>query len=362
MRFDRALGSLLALFSVLTVSCATKQTAPAELVVFPPPPDTARIQFLTRFADSDDVAKGRSLLQTLIGDPVDEVRQIIKPFGVAIRDGKIYVCDTVYRGVDILDLQRGTFEYFRPPDFPGRMNTPVNCAVDSQSGWLYVADTGRRAVLIFDESLDYVDSIVGDEDFRPNDVFVEPSLVWVTDGGSGKIKVYEKSTLRELRAFPDIAPGQPGHLRRPTNLYVTGDRVYATDFSAFSVKVYTRDGQFVTSVGSHGDGLGQFARPKGIAVDSASILYVVDAAFANIQAFDPDGQLLMFFGGNYGGPGAMLLPAQVTIDYDNLSHFERYVHEGFELKYLILVTNQYGPDKVSVYGFVEPKLDTILVR
>jgi DNA-binding beta-propeller fold protein YncE len=184
----------------------------------------------------------------------------------------------------------------------------------------------------------------------------------VTDGGSGKIKVYEKGTLRELRAFPDIAPGQPGYLRRPTNLYVTGDRVYATDFGAFSVKVYTRDGQFVTSVGSHGDGLGQFARPKGIAVDSASILYVVDAAFANIQAFDPDGELLMFFGGNYGGPGAMLLPAQVTIDYDNLSHFERYVHQDFELKYLILVTNQYGPDKVSVYGFVEPKLDTVLVR
>jgi hypothetical protein len=82
---------------------------------------------------------------------------------------------------------------------------------------------------------------------------------------------------------------------------------------------------------------------------------VVDAGFENVQIFDKEGQLLMFFGGPYNGPGDMWLPAKVIIDYNNLEYFQKYVHNNFNLKYLIFVTNQYGPDKVNVYGFVEEK-------
>jgi hypothetical protein len=60
----------------------------------------------------------------------------------------------------------------------------------------------------------------------------------------------------------------------------------------------------------------------------------------------------MFFGGKYQEPGDMWLPAKVALDYDNLKYFEPYVHADFTLQYLIYVTNQYGPDKVSVYGYV----------
>lgn len=63
----------------------------------------------------------------------------------------------------------------------------------------------------------------------------------------------------------------------------------------------------------------------------------------------------MFFGGSYKGPGDMWLPAKVIIDYDNLNYFQKYVHESFDLKYLIFVTNQYGPSKINIYGFVETK-------
>jgi hypothetical protein len=65
----------------------------------------------------------------------------------------------------------------------------------------------------------------------------------------------------------------------------------------------------------------------------------------------------MYFGGTYEGPGGMWLPAKVIIDYDNLKYFEKYLYKGFELEYLIFVTNQYGPEKVSVYGFINQKSD-----
>jgi hypothetical protein len=91
-----------------------------------------------------------------------------------------------------------------------------------------------------------------------------------------------------------------------------------------------------------------------VAVDNNSNLFVVDAAFENVQIFNKDGRILMFFGGPYKKRGDMFLPADVTISYTGFDYFSKYVDDSFILKYLIFVTNQYGPDKVSVYGFVEP--------
>jgi hypothetical protein len=78
----------------------------------------------------------------------------------------------------------------------------------------------------------------------------------------------------------------------------------------------------------------------------------VDAGFENTQIFNKEGKLMMFFGGSYKGDGDMWLPAKVVIDYDNLKYFQNYVDPGFTLKYLILVTSQYGPDKLNIYGRV----------
>jgi len=51
----------------------------------------------------------------------------------------------------------------------------------------------------------------------------------------------------------------------------------------------------------------------------------------------------------------MWLPAKIFVDYKNINFFEDFVVPAFELKYLIYVTNQYGPDKINVYGFLSPK-------
>jgi hypothetical protein len=136
---------------------------------------------------------------------------------------------------------------------------------------------------------------------------------------------------------------------------VTNEAVYVTDFGDFKVKIYNHKGEFLSAVGGFGSAFGQLVRPKGIAVDREDNLFVVDAGFENVQIFNKDGQLLMFFGGSTNSPGGMSLPAKVIIDYEHLSYFEKYVDPAFHLKYLVFVTNQYGSDKISVYGAVEMK-------
>ncbi|MEJ2634723.1 MAG: hypothetical protein P8184_05470 [Calditrichia bacterium] len=323
-----------------------------EAVIFPPPPDTTRIQFLTRISTSADVTGRRSgFLRYIMGE--EKERPIIKPYGLAAFRGKIYICDTILGGLEIIDLKSKTFEYFTP-EGRGKLRKPINCAVDDR-GDLYVADSERRQVVVFDSNGNYHSSFGNPDSLKPTDVFITPGTVWVCDILAKKIRAYDQNSYRPLMSFPHAAAGESGYLFSPTNLYVRNDRIYVSDFGDFKIKIFNIEGKYLKSIGSYGRNVGQFVRPKGIAVDEEDNLFVADAGFENVQIFNSRGKILMFFGGSYKGPGNMWLPAKVVIDYENTDFFREFVDPAFNLKYLIYVTNQYGPDKISVYGFVEPR-------
>ena len=351
----RSLALSLGIAVLAAFACGPRPTgAPAteQLAVFPPPPDTARIQFLTRISGTADLtSKGPSFWQRLVGQQSKTEAGIMKPYGIAMHQGRIYVCDTGAHAVEVIDLARRSLGYVAPRGVMP-FSTPVNCAVDGD-GRLYVADPDRGEVVILSDSGTYAGKLSLDKG-RPGDVFASSDRLWVADLASGTIRVYDKASHLFLFSFPNAQPGAPDALAAPANIHVTADRVYVSDALRARVNIYSTDGRYLRSVGGLGDSPGRFSRPKGIAVDLDGNLYVADAAFDNVQVFNDQGQLLMFFGGPYGQPGDMSLPAGITIDYDNLSYFQQYVRPGFTLKYLILVTNQYGPDKISVYGFVGP--------
>jgi DNA-binding beta-propeller fold protein YncE len=209
--------------------------------------------------------------------------------------------------------------------------------------------------VVFDENRKYINSFGESENFKPIDVYVQDQKIWVSNLEGHQIHVYSNdSNYKLLKTFPEVNESDPKSLLSPTNITVSGNKVYVCDFGDFKIKIYSQEGEFIESVGTHGQGLGQFGRPKGIAVDRDSNLYVVDAGFENTQIFNKEGKLLMFFGGNYKGPGDMWLPAKVSIDYENIEYFQKYVDPDYNLKYLILVTNQFGPDKLNIYGAIEP--------
>ena len=278
-----------------------------------------------------------------------------------IFNGKIYICDALARGFEIIDLKKNTFNYFTPGGL-GELKNPLNCFVDKRE-YLFVADGSRKQIVVFDEKRNYYTSFGERENFKPTDIFLKDDKIWVTNLDGHQINVYSNdSSFRLLNKFPEINIDNPGYLFSPINIFVSDSLVYVTDLGDFKIKKFTLDGKFIESVGTYGLGLGQFTRPKGIAVDREENLFVVDAGFENTQIFDKKGKLLMFFGGNYKGPGDMWLPAKVVIDYDNLKYFEKYVDPRFKLKYVIFVTNQFGPDKLNIYGAVEPLTPELKVK
>jgi DNA-binding beta-propeller fold protein YncE len=63
--------------------------------------------------------------------------------------------------------------------------------------------------------------------------------------------------------------------------------------------------------------VGQFGRPRGLAVDREGLVYVSDASFCNVQVFRDDGAVLLAIGsraGQHDAPGRYLLPAKLAAD------------------------------------------------
>lgn len=325
---------------------------PDQLVIFPPPPDTTRIQFLTSYSTSTDITGTRSGFEKLIlGD--DEPITIGKPYGIAVSKDKFYVCDTQLGGIEIFDLKNSSFKMFKPTGL-GEFKKPVNCSIDTE-GYLYIVDVDRKDIVIFDSELKYYKNFGLPELVKPTDVFVANDKIFVSDIKAGKIMIYSKSSLSLLNSFPETSAEDPSYLHQPTNISIIDDKIYVSDFGDFNIKVFDINGIYLRTIGSYGEQAGQFVRPKGIALDREENLFVVDAGFENVQIFNAEGKLLMHFGGSYTGPGYMYIPAKIAIDYLNLEYYAPFVDDHFILKYLIFVTNQFGPDKINVYGFVEPK-------
>lgn len=343
---------------ISTSGCKTQKLAKEKenktYIIYPNPPEQARVQYLTKFTTSLDLGKKQSLLSKLVVGQ-EKMKAMVKPYGIAIHKGKIYVCDQYGGGMEIINLETKDFIFFKPKG-KGTLRAPINCSVD-EKGYLYVADVGRLEIVVFDENGNYVKCFGEKEKFKPTDVAAYKDKIYVANPTSNKINVYSNDSINKLLySFPDVGPEDKAFLGIPANIAVGEDKVYAADFGYSMIKRFTKDGKYIDSIGSRGDRPGQFSKIKGIAVDRDANIYAVDAGFDIVQIFNNEGKLLLVIGGHYEGPGGLIIPAEVMIDYDNLSYFQKYVDPAYDLKYLIFVTSQYGPDLINVYGRVEPKV------
>jgi len=341
----------MAAFLGLAAGCATKKPSPSNYTVFPPPPDEPRIQYLMSFGSESDLG-GPSKFSEFIVGAQREFRPIWKPYGVTIRDGKVYVCDTQAANVSISDLAKRKVEYLKPGG-QAAMKLPINIAVD-KDGTCYVTDIGRNQVLIYGADQNLVAQLGKKGEMRPCGIALDNDRLYVTDLSNHCVRVYNKAKRELLFTVPRNAADEKGKLLSPTNVAVDQKgRIYVSDTGGFAAKIYDAEGTHLRTIGDLGVTPGQFALPKGIGVDRESRVYVLDAAAPVVQMFVLEGKLLMFFGQpKDSGPGGLYLPAGLTIDYDNVGFFQKFAAPGFKLEYLILVTNQVGPQKVSIYGFL----------
>lgn len=319
------MGVLLALAACGVVPPASDKKPVEQQLVFPLPPDEPRFYYERTLYGSADVVPEQAnsaLRQALTGEGPKSGEFMGKPYAVAVREGRIYVTDSVQRWVTVFDLPGKSF-YRVGDEGPGQLTKPLGVDVD-RAGNVYVADATLKAIVVFDKDGNFLRKLGGEKWFdRLSSVTVDPKgdRIYVVDIGgvqskAHRIRVFDPVKGTHLFDF-GTRGAAPGEFNFPYDLAVGKDgRLYVVDAGNFRIQVFDHDGKYLSEFGAIGTQLGSFARPKEIAVDPDGNLYIIDAVMGNFQIFDPEGQLLLAVGrrGEQDEPARYMLPSGIHID------------------------------------------------
>lgn len=324
---------------VFATGCAT---APKPVdIIWPLPPEEPRIKYVKSISSSEDIERKsfwQSFTDLITGS--HSVARIAKPYAVHMdREGRLFVTDSGWPTVLEFDTKKKEFKVVGL-EGPGVLAKPMGVTTDS-TGRIYVTDTLENRAVVYDPDGNFLFGIGEKGRFdQPVGIVVNDALhrVYIVDTKKHKVSVFDSKDGKFLFEFGTRGI-EDGQFNYPTNIAMDADgNLFIMDSFNFRVQIFDPDGKFVSKFGSVGTGLGQFAKPKGIAVDTEGHIYVVDAAFNNVQIFNREGQLLLFFGGFGNRPGQFWLPAGMYIDQDDL----------------IYVADQYN-HRINVYQYLSEK-------
>jgi tripartite motif-containing protein 71 len=232
------------------------------------------------------------------------------PSGVDVdAAGNIYVADTgddtvrKYGSGGALLWQRGS----RGPKAPGRFENPRDVAF--VHGKVYVCDTGYSRVQVLDAK---TGSVITVWSHRFGSIMgisagVDASgthVILVAENTANTIRVLTTSgtLIRSIGSGPGDGAGQ---LNSPRDAATDAHgNVYVADYANSRVSVFGPGGGWIGEWGVNGTGPGQFRRPYGVDLDDAGEVYVADSN-DYIHRFRWDAALKKAtFVRAYGTPGA----------------------------------------------------------
>jgi DNA-binding beta-propeller fold protein YncE len=303
-------------------------------IVWPNPPAITRIKYLSYFSGEKrepvTVAKKSGWMDRLSGaavgqsSPTDKLFfQLVRPYGVGVdSQGKVYIADEKVLAVFIYNPEDGKVELLKNGQH-ARFKLITGLALDD-ADTLFVSDSALKHVLVFDKE-HKVQASISEGIAVPAGLVVdnENRFLYVADSERDQILVYDADPpYKLLRTIGK--PGSKheltsaGDFSHPTNLALDKDgNLYVADTFNNRVEIFDADGNFIREFGKAGDGPGYFARPKGIAIDADGHVWVADAIQDRVQVFTPEGDLLIYLGGHGLLPGQFSTIAGLTIDKNN---------------------------------------------
>ena len=226
-----------------------------------------------------------------------------EPWGIAVGpDGSVYVSDTWNHRVQKFTAAGQPIttwgQYGQPiPEAPETQSSfwgPRGVAVDSQ-GRLFVADTGNKRIVAFDEDGNYLTEF-GTAGFDPGQ-FDEPvgvavagdGTVYVTDTWNQRIQSFipnEDGTLYTPLQQWDVNAWFGQSLENKPLIDVSEDgHVFITDPEGYRVIQFTSTGEFVRTWGDFGIATDEIGLAAGVAVDPSGFIWVSDAGNNRVMRF-----------------------------------------------------------------------------
>lgn len=267
----------------------------------PPGQDLSRLQAFGRWlAGLDGAGQPPLVLQrpaALVGDD----------------DGRLYVSDTSRQAVFVFDEKGGQLLVWdRATELAGFV-APAGLAV--ANGRLYVADAELGAVFVLGPDGTPQGRIGQGLLKRPTGVAHDAASgrLYVADTYAHDVKVFDAAG-RLVQALGRRGSAE-GEFNFPTHLALAAGELYVTDTLNNRVQVLdAASGRPLRSLGARGLAVGNLVRPKGVAVDAEGHVFVVESYYDSLLVFSREGEFLMPIGGTGTATGRFYLPAGVWVD------------------------------------------------
>jgi len=212
--------------------------------------------------------------------------ELIYPVGVAVADdGSIFISDSTLRKVFCLD-KKARYKFTIGLD--GRFLRPTGLAI--ASGKLYVVDTQAHKVLIFDLMGNFILEFgargKGEGEFNyPTSIAIDnQNKIYIVDTMNCRVQVFDQQNkfLYSLGQSGDTS----GSFARPKGVAVdTQGHIYVTDGIFDNIQIFNQKREFLLAVGGSGHKDGEFWIPSGITIDDDNYIYVADSYNQRIQVF-----------------------------------------------------------------------------
>lgn len=314
------LGSGILLGACTGQGPATVKHDASVALVWPPAPAKSRIKYIGDLSHPEDLGITKGLLGMLSEVATGkEDNSMVLPMAV-VENGlkQIFVADPGVKAIHRFDRKKGRYKSIKRVGGKGFVS-PVGLAVDKE-GNVYIADSELAKVFVIAVGDDEAAPLALEEDFvRPTGIAVDGETGWiyVVDTGLHGISVF-RSDNTLLRKFGRRGTAE-GEFNFPTYIWQNRDgQLLVTDSLNFRIQRFDRHGRFIGQFGSPGNAMGDLSRPKGVAEDRHGHVYVVDSLFHNVQLFDESGSLLMNFGIQGSEPGEFWLPVGIFIGADDV--------------------------------------------
>jgi DNA-binding beta-propeller fold protein YncE len=322
---------LLAILSaaLLLPGCASGPTPPARLsyslddlppgstLVWPAPPEPARYAYAGSLsgarnfvAEAQATSRWRAFGRWLVGLDDDERPLALQRPSAVLGDnrGRLYVSDASRQAVLVFDAVTGQVLVWDQAAGLLKLRSPSGLA-PAPDGGLYVADADLGAVYHLNSAGEPRGELGRGALRRPTGLALDPGTgrLYVADTQAHDIKVFEADgRLGHVIGRRGEAGGE---FNAPTHLAWARGELYVTD--TFNHRVQVLGGPGLTgpgalqarSIGARGLQLGDLVRPKGVAVDSAGRVYVVESYYDSLLVYSAAGEFLLAIGAGAGSGG-----------------------------------------------------------
>ena len=203
--------------------------------------------------------------------------KLMEPWGIAITSEHIYVTD---RGLHALfQFNKNSFELLNrigtKGQTDGQFNGPRGLCTD-YSRDVYVADNANNRVCIFSNDLQFKSKFGIGQLYRPKDVKLTPDCqVVVLDRSPECVHFYSRDG-HILSSCVFQGEGSEYLVYAPFFLCMDpAGNIIVSDCCSHSIKIISKHGHLMHTIGREGHGIGAFRYPYGISVSKSGIIFVV---------------------------------------------------------------------------------------